>query len=188
MVILGSKSPRRKGLMALDITKDFIIEVANIDEEISYKYKPLKAVKDIAYRKGQKILESHPNDLVITADTIVVLKNEIIGKPIDAKDAKNMLRHLSGKTHIVYTAYFIHYKDKEIVGYDSSKVTFNTLTDELINDYVLSGSPLDKAGAYGMQDNNDFPIVKSVKGSIKNVIGFPTDKIKKSLKKIGAKL
>lgn len=189
MVILGSKSPRRQLLMALDITKDFKVEVADIDEESSYRFKPLDAVKDIAYRKGKKILEGqHKDDLVITADTIVVLGKEIIGKPTDREDAKKMLRHLSGKVHIVYTAYYISYQGKEILNYDKAKVKFNKLTDELIDNYVASGSPLDKAGAYGIQDNNDFPIVKSIQGSVKNVVGFPTDKILKSLKKIGAKL
>jgi len=188
MVILGSKSPRRQVLMALDITKEFKVEVADIDEEISYKYKPLKAVKDIAYRKGKRILENgHEDDLVITADTIVVYKNEIIGKPTDAEDAKKMLKHLSGKTHIVYTAFFIYYKGKEILDYDKAKVKFFELSDDLINRYVASGSPLDKAGAYGVQDNNDYPIVKSIQGRIKNVVGFPTEKILKTLKKIGAK-
>lgn len=187
MIILGSQSPRRKILMEKDITPNFAVLVSDIDESISYKLKPLKAVRDIAYRKGQDILTKiEPEDTVVTADTIVVLGKEIIGKPKDAEDAKNMLAKLSGKTHAVYTAYYINHKGKEILHDDVSYVKFNKLTPELIDRYVASGSPLDKAGAYGLQDNNDFEIVKSVRGSIKNVIGFPTEKILKDLKKIGA--
>lgn len=188
MFILGSQSPRRKLLMEKDITPHFAVLIADIDEDLSYKYRPLKAVKDIAYRKGLKIRSGadDPGDVIITADTIVVLNRHIIGKPKDAEDAKAILRKLSGKTHIVYTAYFISYMGKEIINYDESRVKFNKLTEEVIEKYVESGKPLDKAGAYGLQDNNDYEIVKSVRGSIKNVIGFPTDKIIKDLKKIGA--
>lgn len=187
MIILGSQSPRRQYLMEKDITKDFTVFVSNIDESSSYKYKPLKAVRDIAYRKGKDILSKiETDDTIITADTIVVLGKEIIGKPVDAEDAKRMLNKLSGKTHKVYTAYFIYHKGKEIVHDDLSYVKFNYLTPGLIEKYVETGSPLDKAGAYGLQDNNDFNIVKSVRGSIKNVIGFPTHKIIKDLKKLGA--
>lgn len=188
MFILGSKSPRRKLLMEKDITPHFAVWVADIDESLSYKYKPLKAVKDIAYRKGKTLLEKidEPEDVIITADTIVVLGKEIIGKPKDEEDAKRILHKLSGKMHIVYTAYYIHFRDQEILHFDKSFVKFNKLTDELINKYVASGKPLDKAGAYGLQDNNDFELVKGVHGSIKNVIGFPTEKILKDLKKIGA--
>ena len=188
MFILGSQSPRRKSLMEKDITPDFAVLVADIDESVSYKYRPLKAVKEIAYRKGKAILEKadDPGDVIITADTIVVLGREIIGKPKDKEDAIKMLHKLSGRTHIVYTAYYITHQGKEILHYDESFVKFNKLDDGLITKYVDTGSPLDKAGAYGLQDNNEFPIVKSVRGSIKNVIGFPTEKIIKDLKKIGA--
>ncbi|MCQ2088140.1 MAG: Maf family protein [Bacilli bacterium] len=186
MIVLGSQSPRRKLLMEKDITPNFKVVVSDIDESASYKYRPLKAVKDIAYRKGQDICSKVKEDTILTADTIVVLKNEIIGKPKDPEDAKRMLHKLSGKVHTVYTAYYINHKGKEILHYDESYVKFNELSDELIDKYVASGSPLDKAGAYGLQDNNDFEIVKSVRGSIKNVIGFPSEKILKDLNKIGA--
>lgn len=188
MFILGSQSPRRKLLMEKEITPNFLVLAADIDEGLSYKYRPLKAVKDIAYRKGQEVRSraDDPGDVIITADTIVVLKRKIIGKPKDVDDAKAILRSLSGKTHKVFTAYYISFKGNEILNYDVSYVKFNKLTDDVINKYVESGKPLDKAGAYGLQDNNDYEIVRSVRGSIKNVIGFPTDKIIKDLKKIGA--
>lgn len=186
MIVLGSQSPRRKMLMEKDITPNFTVIVSDIDESSSYKYRPLKAVRDIARRKGKDILSKTKEDTVITADTIVVLGRRIIGKPKDAEDAKAMLKMLSGKIHIVYTAYYINHKGKEILHHDTSLVKFHKLSPELIDKYVASGSPLDKAGSYGLQDNNDYEIVKSVRGSIKNVIGFPSEKIIKDLKKLGA--
>ena len=188
MIILGSQSPRRKMLMEKDITPNFSVLVSDIDESSSYKYRPLKAVKDIARRKGKDILSKTNEETVITADTIVVLGKEIIGKPKDAEDAKKMLNKLSGKIHTVFTAYFISHKGKEVLHYDASYVKFNKLSADLIDKYVATGSPLDKAGAYGLQDNNDYEIVKSVRGSIKNVIGFPSEKILKDLKKLGVLL
>lgn len=181
--ILASKSPRRKELMKL-ISSVFDVAVEDINEESSYLLPPLEAVQDIAKRKGKAVDKLYPNDLVISADTIVVLDNEIIGKPKDEQDAKKILRLLSNKTHYVYTAYRVKYKDKEIINYVKSTVIFKELSDDLINKYVASGSPLDKAGAYGIQDNDDFPIIKNVIGSIDNVIGFPVKEIKEDINKI----
>ena len=178
--ILASKSPRRKELMK-QISPDFLIAVEDIDEESSYKLPPIDAVRDIAKRKGEAVEALYPNDLVISADTIVVLENEIIGKPKDGEDAKRILRELSGKTHFVYTAYCLKYKGFEILNYVTTRVIFNDLSEELIEKYVKNGSPLDKAGAYGYQDNTEFPIVKKVIGSVDNVIGFPAEEIKRDI-------
>ena len=181
--ILASKSPRRRDLMKL-ISSDFLVAVEDIDEESSYKFSPIEAVKDIAKRKGEAVDKLYPNDLVISADTIVVLNNEIIGKPINKEDAKRILKELSNQTHYVYTAYRVKYKDKEIINYVESEVIFNQLSDELIARYIESGSPLDKAGAYGVQDNEQFPIIKKVIGSVDNVIGFPTKEIKLAVEEV----
>ena len=108
----------------------------------------------------------------------MVLDNEIIGKPTDAEDAKRLLRKLSNRTHEVITAYCWIKGDKIVEHYVVSKVVFYELSDKLIEDYVATGSPLDKAGAYGVQDNEKCPIVKEVIGSIDNVIGFPVKEIK----------
>ena len=183
MVILASASPRRKELMK-EITSDFTIITSDIDEDKSYSLPPLEAVLDIAKRKGLKVQENHPQDLIISADTIVVLNNKIIGKPKDAEDAVKILRELSNKTHEVITAFCMFKGDKFIERYVVSKVEFNNLSDELIKAYVATGSPLDKAGAYGVQDNDHFPIVKKVTGSMSNVIGFPVDEIKEEFAKI----
>ena len=104
MVILASASPRRRELLKT-ITSDFTIITADIDEDKSYVLSPLDAVRDIAKRKGQKIHVEHYDDLVISADTIVVHKGKIIGKPIDKNDAKRILKELSNDVHEVITAY-----------------------------------------------------------------------------------
>lgn len=182
--ILASKSPRRKDLMKF-ISSDFLVAVEDINEEISYRYSPIEAVMDIARRKGEAVYAYYPDDLVISADTIVVLNNKIIGKPIDKEDAKRILRELSGKAHYVYTGYAIHYLDKIIVNYVRSGVVFNELSEELIDEYVATGSPLDKAGAYGAQDSDlTYPIIKNIIGSYDNVIGFPTKEIKEDIEKL----
>ena len=184
MVILASASPRRKMLMK-ELVPSFTIIVPEIDESLSFKnHQDVKdIVKDIASRKCQKVSKDHPNDIVIAADTVVVIDNDIIGKPKDRDDASIMLRKLSGKTHYVYTAYVISKEDKVITNVVETEVIFNDLSDDLINNYIASGSPLDKAGAYGYQDNADFALVKKINGSVTNVIGFPVDEIKEDLKK-----
>lgn len=181
--VLASKSPRRKDLMKF-ISSDFLVATEDIDEEKSYILSPIDAVKDIAFRKGEAVYKSYPDDLVISADTIVVIDNQIIGKPIDKIDAFNILKKLSDREHKVYTGYAIHYHNKCYVDIVETTVIFNKLSDELINSYIESGSPMDKAGAYGYQDNEKFPIVKKIIGSINNVIGFPVEEIKKKIEEI----
>lgn len=185
MFILASKSPRRKQIMAEEISENFIIITREIDEEKSYVMEPIDAVKDIAKRKGEEIAKEHPDDVVISADTIVVFNNEKLGKPKSKEDACNMLRKLSGQKHLVVTGYAIFYKGEAHINHTISYVYFNDLSDELIKAYVDNGSPLDKAGSYGIQDNKEFPIVKKLEGSFKNVMGFPLEDIKKDLTDLG---
>ena len=183
MIVLASASPRRRELLKR-IVDDFIVTSSDINEEQSYAYPPLEAVLDIAKRKGLNIIDKYPNDIVITADTIVVLDNQIIGKPKDKKDAKRILKLLSNNEHEVITAYCIFNKGQMIEKYVSSKVLFYELSDDLIDRYIATGSPLDKAGAYGVQDNDKYPIVKAIIGSVDNVIGFPVEEIQKDLEKL----
>ena len=184
MIVLASGSPRRKKLMQEEISSCFKIVIPEIDESLSFKtYKDARAiVKDIAKRKCLAVVKDYPDDLLIAADTIVVINKNIIGKPKDKKDAYRVLKMLSNKKHYVYTGYAIHQKEKLIIGVTKSTVYFNDLSDELINSYIASGSPMDKAGAYGYQDNQDFALVKKIDGSISNVIGFPLEDIKLCLK------
>ena len=185
MMILASASPRRKRLMEEEISSSFTIIVPEIDESLSFtKYQRVtNIVKDIAKRKCLKAANTHPDDLVIAADTVVVINNQIIGKPKDKKDAYHMLKMLSNNKHYVYTGYAIKKGKIFINKVVKSTVIFNKLSDKLINNYIASGSPMDKAGAYGYQDNQDFALVKKINGSKTNVIGFPVEAIKEDLKK-----
>ena len=185
MIILASASPRRKRLMEEEISSSFTVIVPEIDESLSFKkyQRVSNIVKDISKRKCLKVALSHPHDLVIAADTVVVINHQIIGKPKDEKDAYRMLKMLSNNKHYVYTGYTIKQDDIIINKVVKTTVVFNDLSEQLIKDYIASGSPLDKAGAYGYQDNQDFALVKKINGSKSNVIGFPIEAIKEDLKK-----
>jgi septum formation protein len=184
MLVLASKSPRRKQLTSEKITTDFLTYSPEIDESISYSLSPLEAVRDIAKRKALSSQQHFKNDIIISADTIVVLDNEILGKPKDEEDAKRILKLLSNKTHEVITAYCIINKEKLIMNHVISKVTFLPITEKTIDEYVKSKSPLDKAGAYGIQDNDKYHFIKDYEGSYENIVGFPTKEIIQDLENI----
>ena len=183
MILLASKSPRRKQLFEENIGLEYLTYTPQIDEHASdYLKDPISIVRDISLRKANSIPSDYKDYIVITADTIVVYNNEIIGKPKDELDAKNTLKKLSNNTHEVITAFTIKKGNQIITNHVISYVTFYDLKDELINVYVASKSPLDKAGAYGIQDGDKFKIVKKYKGSYTNIVGFPIDEIKQALK------
>ena len=177
MIILASKSPRRIEMINKWNTP-FKVMPSDINED-------LYPIDQISYQKAIKIASINPLDTVISADTVVILDDEILGKPKDEKDAYHMLKTLSNKTHQVITSFCIINQSKNIIICDKviSYVTFNELDEQLISDYILSKSPLDKAGAYGIQDNDKYPIIKELNGSLDNVIGFPQDEIKELLLK-----
>lgn len=180
MIILASSSPRRKELLTRAV-KDFKVVTSDIDESQYLSLPYQSAVKEIAFHKGEKIHQQYPNDVVISADTIVVINDQIIGKPKDEEDAKTILKLLSNNTHLVLTSYHIFKGELHIEKTVTSEVVFYPLSDKFIEDYVATGSPLDKAGAYGVQDDVSHLMIKEVKGSINNVIGFPIEEIKDDL-------
>jgi len=179
MIILASKSPRRKQLLG-ELIKDFEIIPSNVDE---YLY-PLDQLSLV---KAKDIAKTHPSDLIISADTLVFLDGKVYGKPQNEEDAKRMLRELSNKAHEVKTIYSIYQEDKNIsvTKTITSLVYFNDLSDELIDAYVASKSPLDKAGAYGVQDNDKFHIIDHIEGSYSNIVGLPVESLKEDLISIG---
>jgi len=152
-IILASNSPRRKSLLEL-IDLPFKIIASSVHEDFNIKLQPVEFAKHYANLKAHEISEKHPNSLVIGADTIVVLNNEIIGKPIDEDDSKSMLRKLSDRTHSVITGVSLIWQEKNITDTFNKKtdVTFKELTDEQIQYYIENYNPLDKAGSYGIQD------------------------------------
>ena len=181
--VLASSSPRRKSLMR-EISPDFLIEVPDVEETFDHNLKNEEIVKYLAHIKGKEISKHHYDDIVISADTIVFVNGELLGKPKNIEDARRMLHVLRETPHIVLTGFSIFYQGKEINEVVSSTVTFNYNTDEFIEEYLNTDIWKDKAGAYGVQNNNKYPLIKNVEGSIDNVIGFPVKEIKDSLKRI----
>ena len=180
---LASQSPRRRKLLkVLGIKfKTFSVE---LNEEILDGEHPVQTVKRLSLQKMALAEKKVRNGIIITADTIVVLDKMIIGKPKNKKDAFKILKFLSGKTHAVYTGFAIKNvkENKTHFGYEKSLVTFNKLEDKLILDYIAGGSPMDKAGAYGIQDDFGAVFVKKISGCYYNVTGLPISKIYKVLK------
>ena len=182
-IVLASSSPRRRELIK-QIISDYVVDFDNVEESFPNDvndYPPHKKAAYLAYIKGEAVAKRRPNDFVISADTIVYYDGQILGKPKDKEDAKRILRFLNNKRHEVCTGISLHYKGEVLNAWEISYVTFNDLSEELIESYVNSGSPLDKAGAYGFQDNKEFPIVKEVEGDINNIIGLPTDLLKEKI-------
>ena len=179
-LILASNSPRRKELLEKNHV-DFTV-VPSSFEENPVSDDPVESTVFFAVQKARDVFGKTGGDVVVLgADTVVYFNGKIIGKPRSESEAESTLKALSGNTHRVITGYAL-VSDRGIEsGYEESRVFFNTLSDALINDYVRTGLPMDKAGAYGIQDG--FPLVRKVYGSIENVIGLPTRKIVRLLKK-----
>lgn len=178
MIILASASPRRRELLSR-ITKDFKVVVVKDEEKTDYK-RPHLYVQALAKHKAEHAAESAENgDLIIAADTTVYFKGKIFNKPKDAEEAKRFLKTLSGNRHGVYTGVCVIKKgQRSQTYYCRSVVEFNDLSDEFIDAYVAGGSPLDKAGAYGIQDKG---VVKRIVGDYDNVVGLPLKRLKKIL-------
>ena len=180
-VVLASKSPRRRELLS-HIIKDFKIISTDINEEFSPHLKISEIAQYIAEKKANFYLKQvKTNEIYITADTVVILKNKILGKPVDEKDAFNMLKSLSDKSHLVHTGVSIIFNKKVHSFYDETKVTFYPLTDEEIKDYISRCQPFDKAGSYGIQDWMGFVGIKKMEGDFFNVMGLPLHKLYRKL-------
>ena len=181
-IYLASKSPRRRKLLKqLGIKfKSFSVD---LHEEILDGEHPIQTVKRLALHKSFEAALKIRTGILITADTIVVLGKEIIGKPKSEVDAFRIQSRLSGKTHTVYTGFAVFNLNskKKIVGYEKTDVTFRKLTQKEIRDYIKTGSPMDKAGAYGIQDDFGAVFIKRIDGCYNNVVGLPLAKIYKSL-------
>ncbi|RMH63303.1 MAG: septum formation protein Maf [Calditrichaeota bacterium] len=172
-IILASASPRRFELLK-SVGLDFKVMPSHLDESQIKDKDPVALVRNTARLKGEYIARANPENLVISADTVVVLNDTIMGKPADEDDAYDMLARLSGQTHQVYTAFglFLKQYDKERVDHVCTEVTMRTLTDEIIMAYIGTGEPMDKAGAYAIQGQGAM-LVERINGSYSNVVGFP---------------
>jgi septum formation protein len=184
-IILASNSPRRKELLA-GLGLPFEVRVlAGIDESYPSNLAVGEVALHIARKKAAAYLPTIGNqELVITADTVVIVGDEILGKPVDEADAVRMLRLLSGRTHQVTTGVCLLTSAHEI-GFDvTTDVTFKTLRDEEIQYYVSRYKPFDKAGAYGIQEWIGYIGVTSLHGSYYNVMGLPVQRIYNELQKL----
>ncbi|MBQ4601576.1 MAG: septum formation protein Maf [Clostridia bacterium] len=175
--ILASASPRRKELLGeLGITP--VVCPTDADETIEEKLTPDKFVEVLSKRKADAYTcELAEDDILVAADTVVALDDEILGKPTDPQNAFDMLKSLSGNSHSVYTGITVKSKDKSITACGETKVIFREMTDTEIWKYVNSGDPMDKAGAYGIQGEAG-RFVSAIDGSLNNVIGLPTELLK----------
>lgn len=175
-IILASASPRRAQILS-QIGFHFRT-IPSAVEEIVTNHDPVAVAKGLALKKAEEIADNYPDQIVIGADTVVHVADRILGKPATEGDAQEMLRMLSGKTHMVYTAFAIVHKlkQKEVVDIESTEVTFRNLAEQDIIRYVESGAPMDKAGAYGIQDQSAI-FIESIRGDFYNVVGLPISKI-----------
>lgn len=175
-VILASKSPRRKELLSL-ICDSFTVCPADIDESIPEGVLPEAASEYIAVKKALAI---ETKALIISCDTVVIVDSEILGKPINEDDAFSMLKKLSGKTHSVISGVCIMFDGRSLSFSQKTSVSFYSMTDDDIWDYIKSGEPFDKAGSYGIQGLGGV-FVKEIEGDYYNVVGLPVAKLRKAI-------
>ena len=181
-IILGSASPRRKELLS-DLGLNFSIQTTDKEEGYPANIQGHKIAEFLAKQKAKFLSENlSKTDLLITADTIVSFKGELLNKPNNRQEALNTLGKLSGNTHKVITGVCIKNHQKEISFSAITLVTFNKLTKEEINFYINNSNPFDKAGAYGIQDWIGKIGIKSIEGSYSNVVGLPTAEVYQQLK------
>ena len=181
-VILASASPRRKEI--LQNTKlNFDIQKSDIEEVILENESPEDMVVRLAYEKAFDVAKRNTDRLVIGADTIVALDNEVLGKPKDQNEAYQMIKRLSNKTHKVITGIsLINLKENKIIkDYVVSFVTFKDLSEDSIKDYINTNESLDKAGAYGIQGYGAL-LVKNIQGDYFNIVGLPISRLSDLLK------
>ncbi|MGN0817961.1 MAG: Maf family protein [Candidatus Coproplasma sp.] len=178
--VLASGSPRRRELLS-QLLKSFEVIPARGEEKVNLSLFPENIACSLAEAKCDEVYSSNPDALVIGCDTIVVFEGEILGKPKDSDEAVKTLKKLSGKVHFVITGVCMRSRRKKLVKYDRTEVRFNRLSEEFISSYVAGGSPLDKAGSYGIQDEG---VVNSYFGSYTNVVGLPVTLVKNMLEEM----
>ena len=178
-VVLASASPRRKQILE-NAGYDVTVRVSEADETLPEGISPERAVEYLAGVKAAAV-EKGTNELIIAADTVVALEGRILGKPSDEAEAFEMLSSLSGKKHCVYTGVCILYNEKRIVFSECTEVEFYKLTESEIRDYIATGEPMDKAGAYGIQGKGAL-LAEGIYVDYFNVVGLPGSRLNAVLK------
>ena len=182
-IILASNSPRRKQLLKMAGIR-FTVLPSDVPEMVPEFVPDEKRAQFLAELKASYTSVFHPKDIIIGADTTVICEGRLMGKPATREEAKDMLRFLSGKTHTVYTGVCLIWSDEEDADCFTSetKVEFYPLTEKQIEDYVASGEPMDKAGAYGIQGLG-CTLVKRIEGDYYTVVGLPIAEVVRRIKK-----
>lgn len=183
-IILASKSPRRRELLSL-MGLEFKIVTADVDETIDQSLPIEQEISRLSIQKAQAISDNE--NVIISADTVVVFKNNVMGKPKDTEDAQRMLNMLSGKTHSVITAVTVKKGSKIRTESVTTEIVFRELSKQEIDSYVASGSPMDKAGAYGIQEKAA-AFVKEIRGDYFSVVGLPVCTLTVMLREFGIEI
>ncbi len=180
-MILASKSPRRYELLKL-ISEDFRVISATGEEVVPEGLSPAEVVQHLARQKAREVAASHRGEVIVAADTVVAIDGEILGKPRDEAHAVEMLRLLSGRTHTVYTGVCVIFENGAEKSFtEGTDVEFYPLTEREIADYVATGEPMDKAGAYGIQERGAL-LVKRIDGDYYTVMGLPVGRLSRVLR------
>jgi tetrapyrrole methylase family protein/MazG family protein len=185
-LILASRSPRRQELMnEAGFTFEVIPAVGDEIIPDNLADKPDEAAQFLAVQKGREVAENNPGTVIVAADTIVAIDSLMLGKPADAQEAFDMLKRLSGRTHAVYTGVAVTGGGVNTAPFsERTDVTFHELTDDEIRDYIATGEPFDKAGAYGIQGRGML-LVKRIDGDFYNVMGLPIARVSRLIGNIG---
>lgn len=180
-IILASASPRRREILDL-MGVPYIVKPAKTELSPDLILSPEDAVLRVARGKAEEIAQDHPDEVVLGADTVVVVDGRILGKPKDREDAKTMLRQLSGREHRVITAVWLCDGERSEGFADSASVTFLPMTEEEIDAYVASGEPMGKAGSYAIQGRG-MRHIRGIHGDFYTVMGLPSGRLYETLKK-----
>tara|TARA_B100000686_G_scaffold152962_1_gene160321 strand:+ start:1026 stop:1622 length:597 start_codon:yes stop_codon:yes gene_type:complete len=180
-LVLASQSPRRRELLK-EISNQFEVAPSSVKEVLDLGLRPEENARNIARAKAESVAPNFPDCWVIGADTLVAMDDEIFGKPDDEKDAERILTRLNGREHIVVTGICVVGPEKSLDKFVVSKIKIKPLTIQEIKNYIGTGEPMDKAGAYAIQGKGSF-MVRSFSGSKTNIIGLPLDELKLLLKK-----
>lgn len=187
-IILASQSPRRKELLCQMGLKGFKIISPDVDETVEENLSPDQLVEELSLRKARAVAEeADEDDLIIAADTVVALEGSVLGKPADEREAFGMLSALSGNRHRVYTGVTVLRGSRSITSHEETIVTFRDLDPEEIMNYIETGEPMDKAGAYGIQGLGAL-LVSGIEGDYFNVMGLPVFRLGRILSAFGVDL
>ena len=187
-IILASQSPRRRELLGQMGLKGFKVTSPDVDEMVDGNLPPAQIVEELSLRKAAAVAEhADEDDLIIAADTVVVLEGAVLGKPEDEREAFSMLSALSVNRHYVYTGVTVIRGDKTVTQHEMTAVSFRELEPEEITNYIATGEPMDKAGAYGIQGLGAL-LVSGIDGDYFNVMGLPVYRLGRILADFGLDL